>query len=158
MSFIGDMVKLYILHGFLCFGFSESKQTPGYQNDNLWVKFVGSWELCANKSTSFLSLDDSKSFRFQKGGGMQNCNSAKVREILNFRSSGQELFLNYQHYSKSETETAFHEINNDPVAIDFEKKLLIIETDKKYVYKFYFSQQNELVLKLNLEETKKANE
>lgn len=143
---------------FICFGFSKSQTVSCYEDNGNLIRFVGSWELCSNKTTSFLTLDDNKSFRFQKGGGMQNCNNANNREILNFRLSDQELFLNYQHFSISETETAFHEINNDPIVIDFEKKLIIMEIEKKYVYKFHFSQQNELVLKLDLEETKKANE
>jgi hypothetical protein len=57
----------------------------------------------------------------------------------------------------TETDIEFAEFNNTPVYIDFHSKLITVEKERKYVYKYYFTQANELVLKLNLEETNRAN-
>jgi len=88
---------------------------------------------------------------------MQNCNNVKFRLILTFRFQEGQLHLNCQSFVNTETAIEFAEFNNTPVHIDFHYKLMTLEKEKKYVYKYYFTQANELVLKLNLEETNRAN-
>jgi hypothetical protein len=151
------MNGLYILSIFFLLNLNSKKTETAYQNTESYQRFVGAWEFCGNKTVDFPCLDDSKSFRFGKGGGMQNCNNVKFRLILTFRFQEGQLHLNCQSFVNTETDIEFAEFNNTPVYIDFHSKLITVEKERKYVYKYYFTQANELVLKLNLEETNRAN-
>jgi hypothetical protein len=151
------MNGLYILSIFFLLNLNSKKTETAYQNTESYQRFVGAWEFCGNKIVDFPGSDDSKSFRFGKGGSMQNCNNVKFRLILTFRFQEGQLHLNCQSFVNTETDIEFAEFNNTPVYIDFHSKLITVEKERKYVYKYYFTQANELVLKLNLEETNRAN-